>query len=247
MDKTLILFALLLQTMQIAVVGAKPPAAVPPGSLFVQGKICPFNFPGTPDTACAYNSNVTANHTLVLIARWDGATARTISAIVNTAGGNCVASGTTAWTQITTQVASSANEQAMQSWYCEPASTGALTVSITSSVNQAFLEMNVSEFNYNPSGIDTSSRAATLTSTSTPCASGAGSTLTATGDLVVGWCGMWDNTQTWANTGSYIYDSAGSSTTQGLFDYTSAGTTAPSFSFAITADRWISMTVAFKP
>jgi hypothetical protein len=58
---------------------------------------------------------------------------------------------------------------------------------------------------------------------------------------------MWNNTTAWANVGSYIYDSAGSAPEQGLFDYTSAGTTAPSFSYAVTADSWTSMTVAFKP
>lgn len=208
---------------------------------FVQGKVCNVSTTGTTN-ACAFPGSIGSNHIIVAIFRWDNSGSARTATFSSSAGVTCT------WSSLTSVVPSgSSSAQAMQSAYCLSPSAGAETVTGTLSSSSGFSDLMVLEFS-GVTAVDVSAVSAFSNTNTTPCASGSTGTLTGTGRLVVGFCGMWNQTQAWANTGNFTYLSgvSGANTTIAAFDYVSGTTSPVSFSYAVTADQWTSLVAVFK-
>lgn len=227
---------------QVSVVrrGAKP-AAGGGTKQITQGRACNVGS-GHSVNDCAFLSSIGSSGILVAIARWDdaGSGTRTV-AFSSPSGVSCT------WNTLTAAVPSSVAFHKMASAYCIIPSGGSATVRATYSESTVYSDLVILELS-NVSSLDVSAVADGKTANTAPCASGPTGTLSNVGDLVIGFCGMWDYSTAWGNAGGWNYYSSlsGASDSLAVFSSTAETTAAQSFSYSITADRFTSLVAAFK-
>lgn len=208
---------------------------------FVQGKICNLSSSHTTND-CAFTSSIASGHLIVGIFRYDSSTNPKLISMSSSAGVACT------WSTLTGVYPGNNPPQAMASFYCFAPSGGAETVRATLNEATGYSDLLIAEYS-GVTALDTAAVSNGSATNATPCTAGPTGTLTGTGRLIVGYCGLWDSTQTWANTGSFNYQSgvSGANNTLALFGYVSGSTSAVTFSYSTTSDKFTSLVAAFKP
>jgi hypothetical protein len=208
----------------------------------VQGKLCNQGSSHTTSD-CALDSAVSVGDLVVAIMRWDNSGSNRTLTFSQQAG-----TAVCTMTQLVDTPRTGSGSQAMTAGYCFVTGSGTLTIRGTLSSSSGFSDMSVSTYT-GWSALDTASAACSSSGCSvnaTPCASGTTGVLTSATSLVIGYCGLWDNTEAWANTGNFLYRSIASSSTLGVFSYTSSSTTPVAFSYATLADKFTSLVAVFR-
>jgi hypothetical protein len=221
------------------------------GIAFVQGNQCTATA-SFQTMDCAFPGNVTANHLLVLVFRWDDSTAHNgpFTPTVSTSAGT----GCTTWSLAVPkkQAGSGGNvEYAEEVAYCVATASAAETARFdVGSSNPTYGQMAVMEYSgtATTSPLDVyASNSILAGSTSSACTSTATAALAQTNELVIGGCYTWDVSQTWGAVASWTNRTTASNDSAGMYDESPSATTAQTFSYTLSGvDKWASFIVAFK-